>query len=397
MKKRILIFCEFYLPGYRSGGGMWTVVNLVDQFCRKYDFFIITRNYESVSHKEPFVTVETGEWNQVRNARVYYFQRGGLTTAAAASLVTSVRPDVILLNSVFGMPGLRFLNARRKRLVPDIPVIVAPCGELGSGALSLKPLKKRLFLRYAKLVRFYRDVIWKASSEAEKNEIRAVMGNNVEVLVAPDLVPKTILPLYSQTSKPKKDPGSVNFVVVSRIMAKKNIHFFLECLREVNSGAVTFDIVGPLEDMSYWKGCEAVISGLPGNVKVNVVGPLEQPDALDRVFRSHFFVLPSLSENFGYVFIEALAAGCPLLISDQTMWNDLEQRGVGWTIPLDRKDLYVRRIKECIDMDDRLFSNMSAASRAFALEWLADPFSEKAMDSILKRALKGSRKGASYG
>ncbi len=395
MKKRILIFCEFYLPGYRSGGGMWTVVNLVDQFYSKYDFFIITRNYESVGHTEPFDSVKTGEWNQVQNAQVYYFQRGELSTAAAASLAASVRPDVILLNSAFGMPGLRFLNARRKHLVPDIPVVLAPCGELGSGALSIKPLKKRLFLRYAELVHLYSDVIWKASSDAEKNEIRAIMGDNVEVLVAPDLVPRTILPGYSQTSKPKKEPGSVNFVVVSRIMAKKNIHFFLECLREVKSGAVTFDIIGPLEDMAYWKRCEAVISGLPGNIQVNVVGPLEQPEALERVFRSHFFVLPSLSENFGYVLIEALAAGCPLLISDQTMWNDLEQRGVGWTIPLDRKDIYVRQIKECIDMDDRLFSKMSAASRGFALEWLADPFSEKAMDSVLERALKGSRQGAS--
>lgn len=397
MKKRILIFCEFYLPGYRSGGGMWTIVNLVDQFRHKYDFFIITRNYESVGHTEPFDSVKTGEWNQVQNARVYYFRQGELSTAAAASLVASVRPDAILLNSAFGMPGLRFLNARRKGLIPNIPVVVAPCGEMGSGALSIKPVKKRFFLRYAKLAQFYKDVIWKASSEAEKNEIRAVMGAEVEVLIAPDLVPKTILPGYSQRSKPKKERGSVNFVVVSRIMAKKNVHFFLDCLREVKDGAVTFDIVGPLEDMVYWKRCEAVISRLPGNIQVNVVGPLEQPEALERVFRSHFFVLPSLSENFGYVLIEALAAGCPLLISDQTMWKDLEQRGVGWTIPLDRKDLYVRQIRECIDMDDAQFSKMSAASRAFALEWLADPFAERSMDLIFERALKASRKGASNG
>ena len=61
-------------------------------------------------------------------------------------------------------------------MIPEIPVILAPCGELSDGALSLKPLKKKLFLRYAKSVGLYDGVIWKGSFESEKNEIQIKWG-----------------------------------------------------------------------------------------------------------------------------------------------------------------------------------------------------------------------------
>ena len=53
------------------------------------------------------------------------------------------------------------------------------------------------------------------------------------------------------------------------------------------------------------------------------------------LFEYHFFILPTLGENFGHVFIEALAAGCPLIISNRTPWLELEKKGIGWDIPLE--------------------------------------------------------------
>jgi len=35
------------LPGFRSGGGMWMIANLVERFADRYEFFIVTRNYDS--------------------------------------------------------------------------------------------------------------------------------------------------------------------------------------------------------------------------------------------------------------------------------------------------------------------------------------------------------------
>jgi hypothetical protein len=75
MKKRVMIFCDFYLPSYKSGGGMWTLVNLVDRFCDLYDFFIVTRNYDSKGDKKPYETVKSDEWNTTATRGFFIFPR----------------------------------------------------------------------------------------------------------------------------------------------------------------------------------------------------------------------------------------------------------------------------------------------------------------------------------
>src|SRR5690606_23610763 len=135
-------------------------------------------------------------------------------------------------------------------------------------------------------------------------------------MTAPDLAPKTILPQLTPEQKPAKMPGSAKLVFLSRVVPKKNPKFLLECLAEINEGDVEIDIVGPREETEYWRECEEVTAKLPANIKVNPVGPVAYHDGLDHLAAAHFFVMPTLTENFGYVFLEALAAGCPLLISD---------------------------------------------------------------------------------
>jgi glycosyltransferase involved in cell wall biosynthesis len=388
MKKRVLIFCDFYLPGFKSGGGMWTVVNLVDRFAGQYEFFVVTRNYESKGDKKPYSTVRSDAWNQVGNARVWYFSKATFTVSAFAGLVNEVEPDMVFLNSALSTPVIKFLTARRKGLINDVPVVLAPCGELSAGALSLKPIKKKLFLLYAETVGLYRDVIWKASFEYEKDEIRKVMGQDTEVLIAPDLAPKTILPNFDAQWKTRKEKGSVRFAFLSRLNRKKNIHYFLERLLDVREGHVQFDLIGPFEDSGYWEQCRAIIARMPENVTVNAVGSFPaQDDALRKLSESHFFVLPTLNENFGYVFIEALAAGCPLLVSENTVWKDIDKNHVGWQIPLEETGSWMKKINDCIQMEGPRYEQMSANARNYALNWLSDTKTEMATARVLERAL----------
>ena len=58
-------------------------------------------------------------------------------------------------------------------------------------------------------------------------------------------------------------------------------------------------------------------------------------ERVGEVFAEHdLFLLPSLGENYSHVTCEALSAGCPVLISDRTPWRNLQQKGVGWDVPL---------------------------------------------------------------
>lgn len=367
---------------------MWTVVNLVDRFSDRLDFFVVTNNRDLKGDGLPYTSVATDQWNDRGNAKVFYLSKKSLSEAVFAKLVKEVGPDTIFLNSSLSAQTIKLLSARRKGMLPQIPIILAPCGEMSKGALSLKPYKKKLFLSYAKAVDLYRGVIWKASFESEGQEIQNVMGSDVEVWTAPDLTPRSILPDYSPDWKDEKQPGSVRFAFISRLSRKKNIHYFLERLRDIHDGEVRFDIVGPLEDQAYWKECQAIIATLPKNISVEATGAFtEQEDALRRVAESHFFVLPTLNENFGYVFIEGLSAGCPVITSDRTVWTDLEDRNVGWRLPLEEPDKWIETLNHCIKLDAISYSKMSDNARQYAIEWLNETKVVEANRRVLDRAL----------
>jgi len=387
-KKRILVFCDSYLPSMQSGGGMWTVVNIVERFCERYDFFVVTRNYDSKGDRRPFTTVETGEWNRVGNARTYYLAAPDVTQQSCKQLVDDVRPDLVFLNSSMSGPCTKFLLARRRGLIDQrIPVVLAATGELSDGCLSEKPVKKRLYLAAANAIDLFNGIIWKASTELEVEEIRHRAGAKSEILVAADLTPTTILPDYDAAAKPIKAKGEVTFILYSRIVPKKNLRYLLEILQAVRKGSVTLEIVGPFENLAYWRECEKLIDKLPPNVTANVVGPVPYDTGLEHLFASHFFILPTLNENFGYVFIESMAAGTPVLTSENVVWEDLEQKNAGMRIPLADTDGWRRQIEKCVDMDELEFRKTSAAARKYALDWLARPEAEEANARVFERAL----------
>jgi glycosyltransferase involved in cell wall biosynthesis len=160
----------------------------------------------------------------------------------------------------------------------------------------------------------------------------------------------------------------------------------------IKKGDIELEIIGPHEDPPYWDRCKELIAELPLNITTKVVGSVSNDEAIRRMNNSHFFVLPTLSENFGYVFIEAMAAGCPLLISERTVWNDIDERNVGWELELGSKDKWIEKLKYCINMNQSEYSEMSQNARNYALEWLNDPEIEKATAKVLDHATNESLK-----
>lgn len=382
-----MVFSDSYLPSHTSGGGVWTIVNLIERFADRYEFFVVTRNNDFKTNKQVYDGIESDAWNDLGNAKVFYFSDENLDERKFLDLIAEVYPNAIFLNSSLSTPTIKVLRARRKGAVSDLPVILAPCGELSEAALSLKAYKKKLFLTYANSVDLYRGVIWKATSANERDEILAVIKKDPEVMIAPDLTPKSILPDYDPAWKAPKSAGSVRFVFLSRVMRKKNLSFFLKLLGEMRSGNIELDVIGQREDEGYWSECLTQIEKLDDNIQVRTLGSFPNREALELTARNHFFVLPTLDENFGYVFIEALAAGCPLLISDRNIWTGIEPNQVGWRIPLDRPDLWVSAIDRCVQMDQAEYDQMSASSRAYSLELLKQKDAEKATAKVFERAI----------
>ena len=382
----ILVICDYYLPGFESGGAMRTIVNMVDRLSDSYEFKIITRDHDGPLNREPYRNVRIGDWNRVGGADVFYLSKGSIRSAVIKKLVDQINPAAIYLNSFFSPLTIFTLYLRRFGRIKNIPIVLAPEGELVPGALSIKPLKKRLYLRAAKLLHLLDNVVWKSASEFERDNIKIIFGLDREVFIAPNMPPRIILPDFDLTAKPAKRPGAAKMVFLSRFMRKKNFKWLLEMLPGIE-GDLTIDIYGPVEDESYRQECQQIIKTLPDGIRIDGRGAVPHDAVAKTLAKYHFFVLPTLGENFGHIFIEALSAGCPLLISDRTPWRNLEKEEIGWDIPLETPEKWLAAINCCLEMDNDDYQTMSKKARDFAVEWLTDPGLENANRAVLDLAV----------
>ena len=87
----------------------------------------------------------------------------------------------------------------------------------------------------------------------------------------------------------------------------------------------------------------------------------------------HFSLLQTQHENFGHSIIESMAAGCPVIISDQTPWRGLEAVKAGWDIPLKEETALLKAIETCCKMDQQTFNEYSKAAFNYASQVINNP------------------------
>jgi glycosyltransferase involved in cell wall biosynthesis len=250
-----------------------------------------------------------------------------------AHLLENVKPRVLYLNSLFDFRfSISPLLAAPRPSKRFFQVVIAPRGELSPGALSIKTMKKHLYLRTMGPLGLYERVLWHACSDMELQEMKSVLQTYLpralgKCFMAPN-IPSVLG--AERTLRKDKASGVLNVVYYSRITRKKNLLFAIDALGGVG-GAINFDIYGPVIDAQYWAECRAALQSVPRSITWSYKGALERHQVLPVLSQYDVLILPTHSENFGHVIIEALAAGTPVLLSDNTPWKDLESFGAGWT------------------------------------------------------------------
>lgn len=383
-KPKILIICNYYLPGFKSGGSLRTIVNTVERLQDKFEFSIITLGHDGDNVQ--YETVKIDEWNETENAKVFYLSKKESTFSKLRELITKAAPQIIYINSFFATLSIYTLLLRRLALIPKNTVILAPEGELADSALKLKPAKKKAFLRAAKILDLHRNLIWKTTSDTEKSEAEKIKGGGGQIFIAPNLPAKDFSFDYRQNSKLVKKTGEAKMIFLSRYMKIKNFNWLLKLLTKVE-GSLIIDVYGTIEDKNYWREGLEIIKKLPPNIAIKYCGAVRHEEVVKTMFEYQFFILPTTGENFGHVLIEALAAGCPVITSDRTPWRKLEAKKIGWDIPLENPQKWIDIINECIRLDDKSYSNLSGNARTFAAEWLNDPKIEESTLRVLEAGL----------
>ena len=142
----ILTFVGYYLPGYKAGGPIRTVANMVERLGNDFQFKIVTADRD-LGDTDNYSSVKIDEWNRVGNGNVFYTSPKMRSLKEYRKIFYSTDSDVIYLNSFFSPYfTIKPLLLRRLRLIPTKPVIVAPRGEFSPGALGLKNQKNGCIL-----------------------------------------------------------------------------------------------------------------------------------------------------------------------------------------------------------------------------------------------------------
>ncbi len=366
MKPIVLTFVRHYLPGYKAGGQLRTVANLVDHLGDVFDFRIVTSDRDATD-EGAYSGIRPNIWTELGPSRVLYLSPDRRRFSNIARIMRETPHDLTYLNSFFDPDfTLKPLAARRIGLAPTPPCIISPSGEFSAGAIALKAWKKGPFRKAAKIAGLYRGLTWKASSAWERDDIDRIMGGTAhDVFVAAHLSPRVEdIDSSDFPSFYRKADEPIRICFLSRILPMKNLDFALACLGMLDIAA-QFDIYGPAADYQYWQVCQRAIERLPAHIKVNYLGPIAHELVQTTIARYDLFFLPTRGENYGHVIAEALAAGTPILISDRTPWRNLVAHGIGWDFPLEDPSSFVEGIMKAARLSPEERSAMRIAARRF--------------------------------
>lgn len=362
-KKKILVFIDWFLPGYKAGGPIRSCTGLVERMSSYYHFRVVTGNTD-LNDKVPYESVKSDEWNILANgAEVFYCSRKNQTRQFMASIITAEQPDLVYLNSMFSVRFTMLPLLVLRKMKVRVPVIIAPRGMLSAGALALKPMKKKLFLTFAAVTGMFKNSVFHASSEIEIEEVKKIFGNGVSVFKAINLSPG----VKKVNTSREKISGMVKLVYLGRISAVKNL---IQCLKVLSAtsanNTIVFDVYGPHDDENYLQQCKDEISKLPAHIKVNLMGSVESHRIGEVLDSYHFFFMLTMNENYGHAIVESMSMGCPVIISDRTPWRNLESRKCGWDISLSREDRIVEVLNDAASMTSEEYLEWSTAASSFA-------------------------------
>lgn len=343
-KLKVLTFVGNYLPGYKAGGILRSLVNAVDHLSQELEFKIITRDRD-LGDSDPYPGVRFNQWQGVAYAEVLYFQPRSNSIGAIRRLIVDTPHDVVYLNSFFDRFTIMVLLIRKFGGSGFRNVIVAPRGEFAWGALGQKRLKKALYIRAAKALGLYRGVTWHASSGFEAGDIRRVMAVPPEAIhTALDLPTKGVANLPEELSRETDKGDGLRAVFLSRIAPVKNLKYALAILGRVRA-QVVFHMYGPIEASGYWEECLGMIDTLPPNIKAEYIGSVHPSEVVTVFSRYDLFLFPTCGENYGHVIAEALTAGTTVLVSNETPWRNLEADGLGWDLDLSDLSGFSERVE----------------------------------------------------
>ena len=178
-----------------------------------------------------------------------------------------------------------------------------------------------------------------------------------------------------------KPPGGASSCSSGGCTKKKGLDLLIPAFARVLAARPDLHLIvaGPDDGVAAELGRWVAREGIAG--RVSAIGMLAGEDKKMALAAAELFVLPSYSENFGIAVLEAMAAGLPVLISDQVnLWREISDASAGIVVAC-RADAVEAGLARLLD-DPDMARRMGRAGAALAREKFTWPLVAAALEAL---------------
>ncbi|MBA2564655.1 MAG: glycosyltransferase family 4 protein, partial [Gemmatimonadetes bacterium] len=388
---RILIF-NYEYPPLGGGGGVVNAL-IAEELAQRHSVSVITSAFGELPREQT--------WNGVEIHRVPVLSRGDTSVGSLMSLVSYPpaawlaaarilrRERFDLINSHFAVPtGPGSLLPAR---VADIPHVVSiHGGDIYNPASSTSP--HRLWgVRWtvASVLR-NSDAVIAASNDTRDNAVR-YYGHKGPI----DVIPHGIkVPEVPPATRAELDlpEGVFLAVTVGRLVRRKAIDCLLKALVKPECAEVHLVVVGTGPELT---SLENLANRLHVRDRVYFTGHVGETRKWQTLKVSDAYVSSTKHEGFGLVYLEAMAAGLPIVTFDRGGQVDFLRDGeTGYLVAADDQEALVRALARLVaspDVAARMRRTNLARSEQYTIERCAREHEILFEEIIARRGGAGAR------
>jgi glycosyltransferase involved in cell wall biosynthesis len=217
----------------------------------------------------------------------------------------------------------------------QLPYVISPHGMLDPWSLAQGALKKKLYLALRLRRNLNRAAAVHFTTAIERELVRP-LG-----LVAPSIVEPIGIDFSEFDPPPAKGLFRARFpqlgnrpivIFLGRLHRKKGLDLLIPAFAQASRGDAMLVIAGPDDDFRH--EVERLVASAQIKDRVLLAGMLRGRERIEALVDSDLFALPSYQENFGIAVVESLAAGVPVIISDQVnIHREIAESGGGAVVP----------------------------------------------------------------
>jgi glycosyltransferase involved in cell wall biosynthesis len=335
---KVLHIVPSYAPAWHLGG----VVRAVTQLCTGLaqagvDVTVFTTD----SGQNRRMPVPLNQSIDLNGVKVYYFKTHfSLRYFYSRALKTACRQflkdfDLIHVTSFWCYPAIPAISTARHH---QIPYLISVHGTLRNMALKLHDLKRFLYFHAIEQRHINSAAALHYTTEMERH-LDASYQFNVPSFIVPNGIDAQEIQENIDSEQAKQSyglaPGSRVITFLGRLAGVKALDLLIQAmatpaLRQNNLHVL---IAGP--DAGAQSSLEQLVKQLQLETRVRFLGEIDPRDRNRLFAASNILSLVSVNENFGYVAVEAMLAGVPVLLSEHVgICQEVLADGAGMVVPL---------------------------------------------------------------